>query len=50
MGDLGYGMGAVAGDYDNDGDSDLFVGNFGRNILYRNEVPKRPGILQMSPV
>ena len=35
--DLGYGMGAVAGDYDNDGDSDLFVGNFGRNVLYRNE-------------
>ena len=37
VGGLGYGMGAVAGDYDNDGDSDLFVGNFGRNVLYRNE-------------
>ena len=37
IGDQGYGMGAVAGDYDNDGDSDLFVGNFGRNVLYRNE-------------
>ena len=35
--DAGYGMGAVAGDYDNDGDSDLFVSNFGRNALYRNE-------------
>ena len=35
--DVGYGMGAVAGDYDNDGDSDLFVSNFGRNVLYRNE-------------
>jgi enediyne biosynthesis protein E4 len=33
----GYGMGAVAGDYDNDGDSDLFVSNFGPNVLYRNE-------------
>jgi len=35
--DAGYGMGASAGDYDNDGDSDLFVANFGRNRLYRNE-------------
>ncbi len=35
--DTGYGMGASAGDYDNDGDADLFVANFGRNRLYRNE-------------
>ena len=35
--DAGYGMGASAGDYDNDGDADLFVTNFGRNRLYRNE-------------
>ena len=35
--DEGYGMGASAGDYDNDGDADLFVANFGRNRLYRNE-------------
>ena len=35
--DTGYGMGASAGDYDNDGDTDLFVTNFGRNRLYRNE-------------
>ncbi len=35
--DAGYGMGASAGDYDNDGDADLFVANFGRNRLYRNE-------------
>ncbi len=37
--DVGYGMGAVAGDYDNDGDADLFVSNFGPNVLYRNDGP-----------
>jgi hypothetical protein len=32
----GYGMGACAGDYDNDGWVDLYVTNFGPNVLYRN--------------
>ena len=31
-----YGMGATAGDYDNDGDADLFVTAVGGNRLYRN--------------
>ena len=31
-----YGMGACAGDYDNDGWIDLYVTNFGPNALYRN--------------
>ena len=31
-----YGMGACAGDYDNDGWVDLYVTNFGPNTLYRN--------------
>ena len=34
--DDGYGMGAVAADYDNDGNVDVFVTNFARNILFRN--------------
>lgn len=37
VGDRGYGMGVATGDYDNDGFLDLFVTNFGRNALYRNE-------------
>ncbi|MDX2029856.1 MAG: CRTAC1 family protein [Blastocatellia bacterium] len=32
----GYGMGAATGDYDNDGDVDLYVTNFGANTLLRN--------------
>ena len=35
--DTSYGMGCSAADYDNDGDADLFVANFGPNALYRNE-------------
>lgn len=37
VGDGGYGMGVAVGDYNNDGFADLFVTNFGRNALYRNE-------------
>lgn len=32
----GYGMGACAGDYDNDGLIDLYITNVGPNQLYRN--------------
>jgi hypothetical protein len=32
----GYGMGACAGDYDNDGRVDLYLTNVGPNALYRN--------------
>jgi enediyne biosynthesis protein E4 len=32
-----YGMGVAVGDYNNDGFSDIYVTNYGRNVLYRNE-------------
>lgn len=45
-----YGMGACAGDYDNDGRVDLYITNYGPNALYRNvgsgrfqEVPNAGG-------
>ena len=33
----GYGMGATAADYDNDGDPDLYVTHYGPNVLFRNQ-------------
>jgi len=33
----GYGMGVAAGDFDNDGFTDLYVTNFGHNFLLRND-------------
>ena len=32
----GYGMGCISADYDNDGDADIYLTNFGPNQLYRN--------------
>ena len=36
VGAHGWGQGAATGDYDNDGDEDLFVTYYGQNRLYRN--------------
>jgi hypothetical protein len=36
VGYVGYGMGVAVGDYDNDGFRDLYVTNFGHNVLYHN--------------
>ena len=49
--DSGWGMGCVAADFDNDGDTDLYVTNFGSNYLYANdgdgtftEIGRRAGV------
>ena len=36
VGLIAYGMGVATGDYDNDGYTDLYVTNFGANVLYHN--------------
>ena len=36
VGDTGYGLGCCVGDYNNDGHADLYVTNYGPNILYMN--------------
>ena len=35
-GNRNYGMGVAIGDYDNDGYPDIYVTNYGKNILYHN--------------
>lgn len=37
LADRGYGMGVSAGDYDDDGDNDIFVTNVGENKMFRND-------------
>lgn len=51
VGDTGFGMAAVAADYDGDGFADLYVCNAGPNVLYRNrgdgtfeDVTRRAGV------
>jgi hypothetical protein len=51
IGNGSYGQGVAVGDYDNDGHPDVYVTNFGPNILYRNngngtfsDVTERAGV------
>lgn len=37
VGDAGFAFGVVAGDFDNDGDSDIVVTNFGAPLLFENQ-------------
>jgi enediyne biosynthesis protein E4 len=37
LGRVGYSQGVATGDYDNDGNTDLYVTGFGSNVLYHNE-------------
>jgi hypothetical protein len=49
--DKEYSLGVAVGDYDNDGDLDFYVNNYGPNVLYRNngdgtfsDVTKQAGV------
>ncbi len=36
VGDTSHSLGATVGDFDNDGDADLYVSNYGPKVFYRN--------------
>ncbi len=47
VGDRGFGQGVAVADVDNDGDPDLYLTNYGSNVLYRNN---GDGTFDASPV
>jgi len=36
LGDAGFGLGVTVGDYNNDGFGDVYVSNYGPNVMYQN--------------
>jgi hypothetical protein len=50
VGDTGYGMGVAVGDYDNDGDDDLYITNVGSNTLLRNDGKMFADVTDMAGV
>ncbi len=54
---MGYGLGAAAADYDNDGYADLYVSNFGPKVLFHNngngtftDVTRKAGVVDGDKV
>jgi hypothetical protein len=45
-----YGLGCIWGDYDNDGFPDLYVTQYGKNILYHNNETARSQTSRIKPV
>ena len=52
----GWGQACCVGDYDNDGNEDLFITYYGQNVLYRNngngtftDVTQKAGLVQPGP-
>lgn len=45
----GYGLGVAVGDFDNDGHPDIYLCQYGKNVLYRNTRTSSTVITAMEP-